>query len=82
MSSNGCGDKGVETGDGRIRGGCRTRQQRSNERPGQVAVQGQHGVVDAPVVRRRVGVHHKQLPPQVVPVGPQRRVRHLRWKVR
>ena len=40
---------------------------RGHERPGQVAVQGQHAVVEAPVEVAGIGVHHAELPPQVVP---------------
>ena len=39
-----------------------------DETPGEERVQQQHAVINSPVVRAHVCVHHKQLPPQVVPV--------------
>ena len=38
-----------------------------NKRPGQIAVQGQHGMIETLIVAVYVGVHHIQLAAQVVP---------------
>ena len=51
---------------------------RGRHGPGEEGVQRQHPVVEAPVVGAGVGVHHEQLPPQVVPVGVGRWACHLR----